>query len=68
MFPNIKELSHESVITNIVLEGEASDKLAKLDDVFRVERKMERIDPNFKGFYMDVPCPHRIRKMITNHA
>ena len=68
VFPGTKELPHEDVILNIVVEGGAADKLAKLDDVLRVEREMKRIDPNFKEFYLDIPYPHRIRKMVTDHA
>ena len=68
VLPNIRELRHQDVIPNIVAEGEAENKLAKLDDVLRVEKEMKRIDPNFMGFYMDVPYPHRIRKIVTNHA
>ena len=72
MLPSTKELPHEDVIPNIVVEGEETDKLAKLDDVLRVEREMKRVDPNFMGyfmgFYMEVPYPHRIRKMVTDHA
>lgn len=40
------------------------DKLAKFDDVLRVENEMKRVDPNFKGFYMDVPYLHKIRNMV----
>ena len=68
VFPATKESPHEDVIPNIVAEGEASDKLAKLDDVLRVEREMKRVYSNFRGFYMDVPYPHRIRKMVIDHA
>ena len=34
----------------------------------KVEREMKRIDPNFMGFYMDIPYPHRIRKMVIDNA
>ena len=68
ILPSSKELPHENMIPNIVAEGEAADKLSKLDDVLRVEKELKRIDPNFLKFYMDVPCPQRIRKMVTDHA
>lgn len=68
VFPNTKELPHEDLIPNIVVEGEVADKLAMFDDVLRVEREMKKVDPNFKGFYMDVPFPQRIRKMVNDHA
>lgn len=68
VLPSCKELPHEDIIPNIVAEGEAADKLSKLDDVLRVEKELKRIDPNFTGFYMDVPYPQRIRKMVADHA
>lgn len=68
VLPNTKELPHEDVIPNIVAKGEATDKLAKLDDVLRVERELKRIDTQFLGFYMDIPYPQRIWKMVINHA
>ena len=52
MLQNIKELPHEDLIPNIVAKGEAVDKLAKLDDVLRMERELKMVDPNFKGFYI----------------
>ena len=32
----------------------------------RVESELKRENPNFKGFYMDVPYPQKIRKMMIN--
>lgn len=29
---------------------------------------MKRMDPNLKGFYMDIPYPRRIRKIVIDHA
>ena len=52
-----KELPHEDIIPNIVAEGEVADKLAKLEHVIRVEKDLKRIDPQFIGFYMDIPYP-----------
>ncbi len=37
VFPTTKELPDEDFIPNIFVVGEATDKLAKLDDVLRVE-------------------------------
>ena len=68
MLPNIKELPHEDFIPNIIIEGEATNKHEKMDDILRVERELKRVDPNFMGFYMDIPYPHRIRKMVTDHT
>lgn len=68
VLPSTKELPHEDLIPNIVPEGEAADKLSKFDDVLRVERELKRIDPSFKVFYLDVPYPQRIRKMVVNHV
>lgn len=68
VFPGTKELPHEDFISDIVVEGEEIDKLENFDDVLRVEREMKRINPNFKGFCLDIPYPHRIRKMVTDHA
>lgn len=68
VLPSSKELPHEDIFPNIVVEGEATDKLSKLDDVLRVEKELKRIDPNFLGFYMDVPYPQRIKMMFTDHA
>ena len=51
------ELPHEDIIPKIVVEGEVASKLAKLDDVLWVERELKRIDPQFVGFYMDIPYP-----------
>ena len=45
VLPSTKELPLEDVIPNIVVEGEVADKIAKLDDVLRVERESKRIDP-----------------------
>ena len=45
VLPNSKELPHEDIIPNIVVEGEAPEKLAKLDDVLRVKKELKRIDP-----------------------
>ena len=42
--------------------------MAKLDDILRVEKELKRVDPNFKGFYLDIPYPHRIRKMVIDHV
>ena len=68
VFPNSKELPHKDVIPNIVAKGEATNKLTKLDDVLRVERELKRIDPQFASFYMDIPYPQRIRKMVMDYA
>ena len=43
VFPNSKELPHEDLIPNIVAEGEAADKLSKLDDVLRVEKELKKL-------------------------
>ena len=55
VLPNTRESPFEDIIPNIVAEGEAADKLAKLEDVLRVERELKRIDPQFPGFHMDIP-------------
>ena len=68
VLPNSKELPHEDLIPKIVAEGEAADKFSKLNDVLRVEKELKRIDPQFVGFYMDIPYPQRIRKMVADHA
>lgn len=65
-FPRTKELPHEDVTPNIVAEGEAANKPPKLDDVLRMEREMKRAYPQFMVFYMDIPYPQRIRKMVTD--
>ena len=57
MLPSTKVLAHEDPIDNIVAKGEVVDKLAKFDDFLRVEGDIEKEDPNFKGFYMDIPYP-----------
>ena len=67
VLPSTKEFPHEDVIPKIFVEGEVVDKLAKLDDVLRVERELKRIDPQFLGFYMDIPYHGRIRKMVIDH-
>lgn len=66
--PSTKELPHEDIIPNIVVEGEVANKLANLDDFLSVERELKRIDHQFMGFYMDIPYPRRIRKMVVDHA
>lgn len=68
VLPSKKEFPHEDLILNIVFEGELAEKLSKFDDVLRVERELKRIDPNFKGSYLDFHYPQRIRKMVVNHA
>ena len=68
VLPSTKEFLHEDVIPNIIVEGEATDNLAKLDDAPRVERELKRIDPQFLGFYMDIPYPQRMRNMVINHT
>ena len=68
VLPNSKEFPLKDIIPNIVAKGEATDKLSKLEDVLRVERELMRIDPQFPGFHMDIPYPHRIRKMVADHA
>ena len=68
VLPNSKELPHEDIIPNIVAEGEVADKFANLDDVMRVEREFKKIDPQFIEFYMDIPYPQRVRKMVMDHA
>ena len=68
VLPNSKKLHHENIIPNIVAKREAANKLANLDDVLRVERELMRIDPQFSSFYMDIPYPQRIRKMVMDHA
>ncbi len=55
VLPSTKELPHEDVIPNIVVEGEVASKLANLDDVLRVERGLKRIDPQFWDFTSDIP-------------
>lgn len=67
VFPNTRESPQEDLITNLLVEGEAIDKLAKFDDVLRVENELKREDPSFKGFYLDVPYPCRIRKMVDEY-
>ena len=57
ILPSTKELALEDIIPNIVAEGGAADKLAKLEDVLRVEKGLKRIYPQFVGFYMDIPYP-----------
>ena len=68
VLPNSKEFPLEDIIPNIVAEGEAADKLSKLEDVLRVEKELKRINPQFLGFHMDIPYPHRIRKKVEDHA
>ena len=58
VLPNSKEFPHEEIIPNKVEKGEVVDKLAKFDDVLRVEKELKRIDPQFLGFYMDIPLVH----------
>ena len=57
VLPSTKELPHEDFIPNIGAEGEAANRLAKLDDFLRVERELKRADPQFMEFYMDIPYP-----------
>ena len=68
ILPNSKEFPLEDIIPNIVAEGEVANKISKLEDVLRVEKELKRIDPQFLGFHMDIPYPHRIRKMVADHA
>lgn len=42
VLPNSKELPHEDLVLNIVVEGEVVDKLSKLDDVLWVEKELKR--------------------------
>ena len=57
VLPSTKELLHEDIIPKTVVEGEETDKLAKLEDVLRVEKELKRIDPQFAGFYIDISYP-----------
>ena len=33
-----------------------------------MEKELKRIDPQFLRFHMDIPYPHRIKKMVAKHA
>ena len=68
VLPNSKEFPFEDIISNIVAEGEATDKLSKLEDLLRVERELKRIDPQFSRFHLDIPYPHRIKRIVAEHA
>ncbi len=51
VLPNSKELPHQDIIPNIVAKGEVADKLAKLDDVLRVERELKELTPILRFLY-----------------
>ena len=56
----------EDLIANIVATGEADELLGKYCEIRKVEEALRRTNPNFKGFYIEIPYPRNLRKMVEN--
>ena len=64
ILPPSKPIPMEDLIANIVATGEADELLGKYAEIRKVEDALKRTDPDFKGFYTDVPYPGNLKKMV----
>ena len=63
ILPPRKPIPVEDLIANIVATGEADEFLGKYCEIRKVEEALKRTNPNFKGFYTEIPYPGNLRKM-----
>ena len=66
ILPPSKPIPVEDLIANIVATREVDELLRKYEEIKKVENALKRTNPNFKGFYTEVPYPNNLRKMIKN--
>ena len=66
ILPPSKPIPVEDLIANIVAIGEADELLRKYGEIRKVEEALKRTNPDFKGFYTEIPYPGNLRKMVEN--
>ena len=66
ILPPSKPILMEDLIANIVATREVDGLLGKYYEIRKVEEALKRINPDFKGFYIEVPYPSNLRKMVEN--
>ena len=66
ILPPRKPIPIEDLIANIVETWEADEILRKYEEIRKVEEALKRTNPEFKGFYTEVPYPSNLRKMVDN--
>ena len=64
ILPLRKPIPIEDLISNIVAIGEANELLGKYIEIKKVEDAMKRTNLDFKVFYIDVPYPGNLKKMV----
>ena len=66
ILPPSKLILVEDLIANIVAIGEADELLENYFEIRKVEEALRRTNPDFKGFYIEVPYPSNLKKMVEN--
>lgn len=66
LLPPSKPIPVEDLIENIVAIGEIDELLGKYFEIKKVEEVLKRTNPDFKGFYTDIPYLGNLRKLVEN--
>lgn len=66
ILPPSKPIPMEDLIVNIVAIGESKELLWKYCEIRKVEDALKRSNPNFKGFYTDIPYLGNLTKLVEN--
>ena len=59
-----RKIWEEDVIRDILYEDVCADRMQKWREILSVEEEMKKVDPNFQGFYYDLPYFNQIDKCI----
>ena len=68
IIPPSNEIPYEDLNTNIVATGEVNELLWKYEHIMMVDRELRRTNLDFKGFCIDVPYPHCLRRMVEQYV